>query len=168
LYFTGIYSFIDAFTTRRKTAQEYARMAQRGVRRVYVGLETGDAELLRFLGKPNTPGDVSELVQQLKAGGINVGLILLVGAGGERYAAAHAENTASLVSRLPLDSGDVIYLSELIDVPGSTYSALARDAGISPLSPEETDRRMAELRAALRAGSPGPVVSNYDIREFMY
>ena len=95
-------------------------------------------------------------------------LIVLVGAGGERYAAAHAENTASLVSRLPLDSGDVIYLSELIDVPGSTYSALASVAGIAPISPEEIDRRMAELRAALRAGSPGLVVSYYDIREFMY
>ncbi len=38
----GIYSFMDAFDVQRKTPDEWAELAARGLRRVYIGMETGD------------------------------------------------------------------------------------------------------------------------------
>lgn len=170
IHFQGIYSFIDAFSTRRKTAQDLRELAARGLRRVYVGLESGDAELLKFLGKPNSPQDALRLVEQLKAGGVAVGLVILAGAGGEQYSEQHIRNTAQVISAMPLDRQDLIYFSELVDYPGSEYSALARDAGLRPLSVEEIEQQMSRMRAAFRFPNlqEPPKVSYYDVREFIY
>jgi len=170
IHFEGIYSFIDAFSTRRKTARDFAALAARGLKRVYVGLESGDAELLRFLGKPHTPQDVWRLVGDLKAGGIAVGVIILVGAGGDRYAEQHVRRTANLVNVLPLDQNDLIYFSELVDYPYSEYSARMRAADIRPLTIGEIEHQTTLLRVGFQFPNPAraPKVSYYDIREFIY
>ena len=170
IHFDGIYSFIDAFTTRRKSARDFAELAERGLRRVYIGVESGDAELLKFIGKPNTPDDVLQLACHVKAGGVALGLVILAGAGGERYALQHVEHTAELVNAMLLDSNDLVYFSELVDYPGSEYSARAREAGIRPLSVEEIEHQMAQMRAAFQFANKenSPKVSYYDIREFIY
>jgi hypothetical protein len=170
IHFEGIYSFIDALTSRRKTADDFRALAERGLRRVYIGLESGDPALLKFLGKPNSPEDVLRLTGQIKAGGVAVGLIILAGAGGEQYAEQHIRHTADLVRALPLDRDDLIYFSELVDYPGSEYSALAQRAGIRPLTIEEIEEQMAQMRAAfcLPPVPQGPKISYYDIREVIY
>ncbi len=170
IHFDGVFSFVDAFTTRRKTAREFADLCQRGLRRVYVGLETGDPELLRFLGKPNTPNDVVQLVDHIKAGGVAVGIIVLAGAGGEKYAAQHVRHTVATLNQMPLDERDLIYFSELVDFPGSDYSALARDANIRPLRVAEIEHQMTQMRAGLYFPDlmRAPKISYYDIREFLY
>lgn len=166
----GIYSFVDAFSTRRKTAAEWRALADRGLRRAYIGLETGDPALLRFLGKPNTPAEAQTLVAILKEAGIAVGLIVLVGAGGETYQEAHIAATTRLINALPLDASDLVYFSELMDYPTATYEAQAATAGVRLLTASEVEEQSRRLRAGLRAGgrSGVPKVSLYDIREFIY
>ena len=170
IHFEGIYSFIDAFTSRRKSAQEFAELAARGLRRVYIGMETGDAQLLSFLGKPNAPNEVVQLVDHLKAGGVAVGVIILAGAGGDKYAAQHVQHTVELINALPLDHTDLIYFSELVDYPGSPYSALAQQEHIRPLAVSEIEHQMVEMRAgfAFQHWTHAPKISYYDIREFIY
>jgi radical SAM superfamily enzyme YgiQ (UPF0313 family) len=170
IHFHGIYSFVDAFSMHRKTPQDYADLAGRGLRRVYVGLESGDPELLRFLGKPNQPADVAELVDALKSGGVAVGVIVLVGAGGARYEEAHVRETAQVLNAMPFDENDLIYLSQVVDYPGSTYSGRAAEEGIEPLGVGEIERQMARLRAGIQFPDPAraPKISYYDIREFVY
>ena len=170
IHFQGIYSFVDAFSMHRKTPRDYADLGERGLRRVYVGLESGDEQLLKFLGKPNKPGDVVDLVNDLKEGGIAVGVIVLVGAGGERFQEAHVRETAHVLNAMPLDETDLIYFSEVVDYPGSTYSQRAAEEGIEPLGVAEIEQQMARLRQGLAFPDPvhAPKVSYYDIREFVY
>jgi hypothetical protein len=170
IHFQGIYSFVDAFSMHRKTPRDYADLADRGLRRVYVGLESGDPQLLKFLGKPNKPDDVVELVRDLKAGGVAVGVIVLVGAGGGRFQEAHIRETARAINAMPLGQGDLIYFSEVVDYPGSTYSQRAASEGIAPLTVGDIERQMARMRAAISFPGPEhtPKISFYDIREFVY
>lgn len=170
IHFTGIYSFIDAFSTRRKTIRDFQELAQRGLRRVYLGLESGDAKVLKFMGKPHTTADIETLVSHLKCAGVAVGLIVLVGAGGDYYADAHTRGTVDLINALPLDERDLIYFSELIDYPGSSYSQLAQQAGIRTLALGEIEHQVAEMRGGFAFHDPehSPKVSYYDIREFVY
>ncbi|MGB8646568.1 MAG: hypothetical protein WCF84_15115, partial [Anaerolineae bacterium] len=170
IHFNGIYSFVDAVESHRRSPLEYAQLADRGLRRVYVGLESGDPHLLGFLGKPNTPHDVFELVNDLKAGGVAVGVILLAGAGGKKYEDAHVYETARLINGMPLDQDDLIYFSEVVDYPGSTYTERAAVAGIQPLTVGEIEHQMVRIRSALNFTDPNrsPKVSFYDIREFVY
>ena len=133
-------------------------------------MESGDAALLKFLGKPNTPDDVAQLVEHVKAGGVAVGIVILAGAGGERYADQHIRHTAEIINAMSLDGNDLIYFSEWVDYPGSEYSALTREAGIRPLTIGEIEQQMSKMRAGFRFHSPAhaPKISYYDIREFIY
>ena len=71
---------------------------------------------------------------------------------------------------MPLDENDLIYLSELVDYPGSTYSRRAAEQGIAPLGVEAIERQTAELRSGIQFPDPAhsPKISFYDIREFVY
>jgi hypothetical protein len=170
IHLNGVYSFIDAFATRCKVTRDFQELGERGLRRVYVGLETGDPELLQFLGKPNSPSDAVQLICHAKAGGVAVGIIVLVGAGGDQFQEAHIRETTRVINALPLDENDLIYFSELVDYPGSTYSALALEANIRPLTLGEIEHQMMRLRAGFefRCLDHAPKISYYDIREFVY
>ncbi len=166
----GIYSFIDAFDVQRKTASAWSELVARGLRRVYIGMETGDDALLRWLRKPGTVQDVIESVRLLKAAGVAVSVIIMLGVGGHRFAAAHAANSAAALNAMPLGRGDIVYFSPVVVHPGSEYSRLAAAAGIEPLTEQEMAAQEAAILARLQLHGPDgpPQISRYDIREFIY
>jgi hypothetical protein len=164
----GIFSFIDAFDVGRKSAAEWAELAGRGLRRVYIGMESGDEELLRFLRKPGSAADVVEAVRTLKAGGVAVSMIIMVGAGGRMYAHGHMRNTIAALLDMPLSAGDIVYLSPFFEQPGSEYGVRAQAAGVESLDAAEIAAQESAIRHGLTRGPGGPQVARYDIREFVY
>ncbi len=176
----SIYSFIDAFDVHRKTAAEWRELAARGLGRVYIGMETGDDALLRWLRKPGTSGDVVEAVRLLKGAGIAASVIIMTGIGGKRFGDAHVAHSASALNAMPLGKGDIIYFSPFIDHPGSEYGRLAAADQIAPLDEAEAAVQETAIRALLRPpetsppeGTPSlraqlPQIARYDIREFIY
>ncbi len=166
----SIYSFIDAFGVQRKTLSEWRELAGRGLRRVYIGMETGDDALLGWLHKPGTSGDVIEAVRLLKSAGIAASVIVMTGIGGRRFAEAHVAHSAAALNAMPLGKGDIIYFSPFIDHPGSEYGRLAAAEEIGPLNDAETAAQESAIRAHLRPPDPAqpPQISRYDIREFIY
>lgn len=164
----SLYAFLDVFTGRRKTAGEYAELRAQGLRRVYVGVESGDDALLRFLNKPQRAEHAVDLVRALKAAGLHVGVIVLAGVGGAQFAEAHVAHTLELLHRLPLTAGDLIYLSAFVSHPHSDYERAAHKAGIRPLGAVEVAAQLTELRRGLRFGPQGPRVARYDIEDFIY
>ncbi len=165
--FDGMYSFIDAFTGYRKSASDLRELQQLGVRRVYIGAETGCEALLQFLRKPQTNDEVVQLVDSLKEAGIAVGIIVLLGAGGDRFAEAHVRDTVALLQRLAWSKGDILYFSELIEPYAGEYSALAQQAGIHPLTPEQMHQQRKQIEEQLSLPR-GVQRATYDIREFVY
>lgn len=165
--FQGMYSFIDAFTGYRKSVQELRELQQLGVRRVYIGVETGCEPLLRFLHKPQTNEEVLQVVDALKEADIKVGIIILLGAGGERYAEAHVHDTVALLKRLAWGRGDILYFSELIEPYAGEYTRLAQEAGIRPLTSEQMREQRRQIEESLNL-PPGVQRATYDIREFVY
>jgi len=103
----GVYSFVDAFSGLPKAAEEFRAMAARGLRRVYLGMESGCDEILCLLNKPATTAEALALVRALKAGGVQVGVIVMLGIGGERFAARHQEETLAAVEAMGLGRCDV-------------------------------------------------------------
>ncbi|MCU0508403.1 MAG: radical SAM protein [Anaerolineae bacterium] len=166
-----VFSFIDAFDVGRKSVEEWAELAARGLRRVYIGMESGDDALLRFLRKPGSARDVVEAVRTLKAGGVSVSVIIMTGVGGRQYAANHIDNTIAALAQMALAPGDIVYFSPFFAQPGSEYSRLAQAAGIEPLDARETAAQEAAIRrglAQVALQGPGPQLARYDIREFVY
>lgn len=161
-----VFSFVSAFDVGRKTAEEWAELRALGLARAYIGLETGDEALLRFLNKPGTVAEAIAAVRALRAGGVATGVILMAGIGGERFAAAHVAESVAAVQAMALGPADQVYLSTYVSAPGTEYDLLAAEAGIRPLTPAEIAAQRAELQARLRAVAPQTIVAPYHIDGF--
>jgi radical SAM superfamily enzyme YgiQ (UPF0313 family) len=166
-----LFSFLDAWTGRRKAPAEWRDYAALGLRRVYVGLETGDPGLLAWLEKPGAPQDAVDLVGSLHEAGIGAGVIVLLGAGGERFAAGHVRRTAEALTAMGLGPDDLVYFSEYVDDPGLAYGRRAAGApDLQPLSPAGSADQRRAILAGFRPADPSRPPRNaiYDIREFVY
>jgi hypothetical protein len=166
----GIYAFLDGFSGEKKTVEDYKRLRELGMRRIYVGLESGSAGLLKLLKKPGKPEDAIQAVRAIKAAGIGVGVIVLLGAGGQAYARDHVRDTIRSLNEMKLGLDDLIYFSELVESEGMEYTRDAYQQQLKPLSPAE---RIAQGEAIERGlvfqeESGVPHISRYDIREFVY
>jgi radical SAM superfamily enzyme YgiQ (UPF0313 family) len=166
--FDGIYAFVDAFTGRLKSAADFRALGERSLRRVFIGLETGHDPLLRWVRKAGTAADAVETVREIKAGGVKVGVIIMIGIGGRQFAAGHVADTVRVVNAMGLGAGDFVYFSEFVEPPDSEYSAQAAADGVERLTPAEMHAQMDTIRAGLSFAGPPPKVSVYDIREFIY
>jgi hypothetical protein len=166
----GLYAFLDGFSGERKGIADYQALAEGGLKRVYIGLESGHDPLLRFLRKPGTAGDAVQAVRALKTAGVAVGVILLLGAGGKAYARQHIADTIRTLNAMPLDLHDLIYFSELVDQEGMDYTRDAFQAHLQPLSPDELLEQGSQIERGLKFNpkSGTPHIARYDIREFVY
>ena len=160
--------FVDVFGGERKSVAAWSELTDEGLRRVALGVETGSDALLAYLNKPGGAAEALEVVGALKAAGLAVAVILMIGAGGARFAREHERGTLALLERLPLGRGDIVYLSPFVVQPGTPYAARAQADGIAPLTREEREAQYARLRAAARAAAPGVRVTLYAIDEFVY
>ena len=166
----GVFAFLDGFSGERKSISDYAALREMGLERVYIGLESGHEPLLRFLNKPGRAKDALDAVRKIKSAGVAVGVIVLLGAGGGKFASGHVRDTIHILNAMKLDRYDQIYFSELIEHEGLDYLKDAYQKELKPLTPEE---RLAQgeyiegnLRFDRRRGTPQ--LSRYDIREFVY
>lgn len=166
-YITGVYSFVDYFHNI-KSLSELKELRKMGLRRVYVGLESGSNEVLEILNKPGPSEKAVELVKRFKEAGINVGVILLIGAGGTRYYEVHIKNSIRILNLMPLDKGDIIYFSRLKILPNSAYAELSKKYGLKSLTQEEMDKQILEIISGLKFGGKRIIMAEYDIDEFVY
>src|SRR5437867_2630065 len=79
-------------------------------------METGDDALLKWLKKPASVEAITNTVRLLKQTDITVGVIVLLGAGGREFAAAHVQESVRLLNELLLGRTDYIYFSLLISI----------------------------------------------------
>jgi len=163
-----LFSFVDACTGHRRTAAEWGACRALGLSRVYVGLESGEPELVSWLGKPGAPDAALRLVRALHEGGLDAGVIVLVGAGGERFSAAHVARTVEVLTAMRLGPRDIVYLSEYVE--DSSFASGRRAVAapdLAPLSPARARLQQEAIAKAVRR-SPGPRIARYHLGEFVY
>ncbi len=165
---TGVCAFVDGFTGNRKSAADYRQLRHLGLRRVYVGLESGHDPLLAFVRKPGTAAAAIDTVRTIKAAGVQAGVIVMIGLGGGRYAEGHVTDTMTAVNAMGLGPGDFLYFSDLVEVPGTSYPLLAEGMGIAPLDAVARASQRAAIRNGLRFPGAPPQIATYEIGEFVY
>ncbi len=79
------------------------RLARAGLSRVHVGLESGDDDVLRRIKKGTTRQEQIEAGQMLVRAGIENSTYVMLGIGGRARTRAHAQSTASAISRIRPD-----------------------------------------------------------------
>jgi radical SAM superfamily enzyme YgiQ (UPF0313 family) len=168
--FESIASFLDVFTGEPKTAMDYTELRRLGLRRVYVGMESGCDALLQWLHKPARQATIQQTVQVLRAADIHVGVIVLVGAGGLEFYQMHVRETLDSLNAMGLGAGDYIYFSPLLIYPGGPYDESVQRAKITSLTPLQIRGQELEIRAGLqfdpRRGKP--YLAHYELESFVY
>ena len=163
-----LFAFLDGFSGRKKSAEDYAELALRGLKRVYIGLESGHDPLLAWLRKPGHAADAIEAARAIRAGGVNVCVIVLLGAGGTKFAKGHIRDTIAAINAMGPSVDDLVYFSEFVASPDQPYGRIAKADQIEPLSVERMQAQRREIEAGLRFAGQPPKLATYDIREFVY
>lgn len=165
----GLYAFLDGFSSDKKNMEEYQTLKSLGLKRIYIGLESGNNDLLNFLRKPGKAEDAVSAVHEMKKAGLSVAIIVLLGAGGNKYDQFHIRDTIRIINQMNLDADDIIYFSELIEKEGFDYSKDAYLENLLPLTAEERIRQENQISTGFIFSDKGtPHISRYDIRDFIY
>ncbi|MCX8096122.1 MAG: radical SAM protein [Spirochaetes bacterium] len=163
----AFYGFMDTFHTR-KSIEELEGLKNVGVRKVYIGLESGsDYILSNFLLKPSTSSDVVKTVNNVKKVGMSVGVIVIVGVGGRNYREEHFKKTMEVISQMDVSLGDSIYLSPIVEYQNLEYKSIASKIGIDSMTREEIEEETNRFRNAI-IGVKMTKVPVYKVDKFLY
>ena len=83
-----------------KQPQELADLKEAGMGIVYMGVETGNEELLAWIRKGATREEVSRAGQRAREAGLILSVTVINGLGGREKMAAHAYDTATLLNEI--------------------------------------------------------------------
>ena len=83
-----------------KSVDEMRGLRERGLAILYYGVESGDAGLLRAIGKGATPDEMVEGCRKAHEAGIKLSVTVVLGLGGREMSLRHARETAAVVNRI--------------------------------------------------------------------
>jgi radical SAM superfamily enzyme YgiQ (UPF0313 family) len=84
----------------RKSNEELKELSDAGLKLLYVGIESGDDEILKLIDKGETyKSTVDGLIKGQNAG-INNSIMIINGIGGKLYSAQHAINSAKILNEI--------------------------------------------------------------------
>jgi len=110
----GIYA--NARDILKKGVEELRELKELGVGIIYLGLESGNPEVLKRIKKNATTDLMIRAAKRVKESGIVLSVTVLLGIGGVELSQAHAEDTGKVLSEM---DPDFVGALSLIVVPGT-------------------------------------------------
>ncbi len=83
-----------------KTDSELKELRALGIKLLYIGIETGDEELLQLINKGETFNSTVDGILKAHGAGIDTSIMILNGLGGKKYSQQHAINSAKIINRI--------------------------------------------------------------------
>jgi radical SAM superfamily enzyme YgiQ (UPF0313 family) len=96
---------------RSKSVEELKALCNAGLRQIYVGIESGDDEVLKMVNKGETFASTAEALLKAKEAGIKLSVIILNGIAGLKYSNQHAINSAKILNEIQPEFASVLVLS---------------------------------------------------------
>jgi radical SAM superfamily enzyme YgiQ (UPF0313 family) len=111
----GIYA--NAKDILRKDVEELRALKDLGLRILYLGLESGDPEVLKRIKKNSTLDQLIRAANRVKASGILLSVTVILGLGGVEGSQRHAVETGKILSEM---DPDYVGALSLMIVPGTS------------------------------------------------
>ncbi len=137
----GLYG--NAKSILRKTPEELRELRDLGLGIVYLGLESGDPEVLKDIHKGAGPEGMIEAGRKVRAAGIKLSVTVLLGIAGRQRSLQHARATGEVLSAM--DPNYVGALTLML-LPNTELGQEAREGRFELMEPPEL---LAELREML-------------------
>lgn len=133
----GIYGRADNIL--RKTDDELIALRGAGLGIIYLGAESGSAEVLRRVNKGETPEEMILAVHRAENAGIPVSVTFISGLGGRELMEEHAVATGKLIGAM---GASYVGLMTLMIAPGSSISADIQTGKFEPLDAQDVMREL--------------------------
>ncbi|MFC2022608.1 radical SAM protein [Chloroflexota bacterium] len=130
-----------------KTADQLKELKELGLKIVFMGVETGDEELLRKIDKGATYAQVVEAGRKVKQAGITLSVTVILGLGGIEGSRAHAVNTARILTDIDPDFTGAL---TLMLVPGTPLHRDWKEGRFQLISPFQS---LEELKLIIEHSS---------------
>ena len=142
----------------RKTPADLQLLKQAGMQLVYLGIESGDDEVLARVQKGVTSEQMIEAGQKIIAAGMKLSAMLVLGLGGRELSRQHAINSARVASAI---NPTMLSALTLMLHRGTPLRAEAEQGLFQPLSPYEFVLELKELVNSLDMHAPCIFRSNH-------
>ena len=96
-------SYANTKSILRKSVDDLRQLRELGLKILYLGVETGNAELLTKINKGATREKMAEAARRVKEAGIELSVTVILGIGGTEKSIEHAMDTASLLTEMDPD-----------------------------------------------------------------
>jgi len=133
----GIYGRADNIL--RKTDDELIKLREAGLGIIYLGAESGSAEVLRRVNKGETPEDMILAVHRAESAGIPVSVTFISGLGGRELMEEHAVETGKMIGAM---GASYVGLMTLMIAPGSSISEDIASGKFEPLTTQDVMREL--------------------------
>lgn len=133
----GIYGRAD--NIKRKTDDELRQLKEAGLGIIYLGAESGSAEVLRRVNKGETPEDMVTAVHRAEAAGIHVSVTFISGLGGRELMEEHAIETGKMIGQM---GASYVGLMTLMISPGSSISEDIASGKFEPLNSQDVIKEL--------------------------
>ena len=100
---TRVGCYANAKSILRKTPEQLVQLRELGLGIVYLGVETGNEELLKKISKGATYAQMVEAGRRIKDAGILLSVTVLLGIGGIEKSVEHAFDTARILTQIDPD-----------------------------------------------------------------
>lgn len=117
-----------------KTPEELKQLKQAGLDMVYMGLESGDDQVLKEVRKGVTAAEMIEAGQKVRAAGMILSMTVISGLGGRKLMKEHALNSARVISAIKPEF--VGFLTLLVE-PGTPMYDQYQAGELELLNPTE-------------------------------
>ena len=142
----------------RKTPEELEALKKAGLQIIYLGIESGDDEVLADCRKGATAEEMIAAGQRVVASGIKLSTMVILGLGGREKSMQHALNSAKVVSAI---NPTMLSALTLMLQEGTPLRAAADRGEFHPLSPFELLQELRLMLENINVTSPCIFRSNH-------
>ncbi len=135
-------SYAGAGAILGKTDEELARLRELGLGIIYFGLESGDAQVLREIGKQQSPERMIEAGRKVRAAGMKLSTMVILGLAGPKRSSEHARATGRALSAIDPNYAGVL---TLMIHPGTPLEQQVKGGRFELLTPREMLEELREM-----------------------
>ena len=171
-----VFAAFDIFSTpKRKNMINYKDLKAHGLDRIFVFIQSGSYKVIKLFNEKINVTETLNIVNNIKDHGISVSIVVLAGMGGKRYDEDHVEGSANIISQMYLETGDMIFLSPVVEEDDPEYLKIIEKEKLGRLSPTEKVQQMERLAKSIKESFMDmngreltiPIVK-YDLREAFF
>jgi radical SAM superfamily enzyme YgiQ (UPF0313 family) len=129
-----------------KSDRELGSLRAKGLHTLYLGLESGCAEVLRRMGKGAGPAEAVAGSLRASSAGLSMSVMVLVGIGGQELSAEHVFRTAQALNAM---QPALLSCLRLVPIPGTVLAKRIAQGRFVQLTEEESMRELREIVSGL-------------------